>query len=62
MPMLLKFEFTQEQCAVIVQGLDAILKVNGIQAVDAVQNVNASLQSQAKAQLETKTKDNNDGA
>ena len=60
--MLLKFEFTQEQCAVLVQGLDAILKVHGIQSVDAVQSVNAALQSQAKAQLEAQTKGNDDGA
>lgn len=50
------FEFTQEQAQTLAMGLDSLLKSQGLGAVDAVQNVNAALQSQAKAQLEAAQK------
>lgn len=60
MPKALNFQFTQEQAQLIVAGLDALGRANGIQSYAAIAEVNAAIQAQAQAQLQQQAETNVD--
>lgn len=57
---MLKFELTEQQAQLIVAGLDALGRANGIQSYAAIAEVNAAIQTQAQAQLQQQANPNVD--